>query len=527
MGRPKNPNNTLHKVCPTCETEFTCEKRKEKKFCSKKCAANSAEVKEKNRRGVENAFNVRYGGHPMTTNPQTKEKLAARIQETYGMPHYSQTSEFIGKVKSTKKERYGDENYNNMSGMIETCQERYGVDHYIKTTEYREKYKKTCLKKYGVDHASKSKEFKVEHKKLMFEKFLTSDRFTNFTTQFDLDEYKGVTRQFDQRYSFKCNRCNKIEDHLISNGKYVKCSKCDKSMTEFQASILDYIKSIMPNQPVISNDRTILYPQEIDIYISDKKIGIECDGLYWHSDVSGAKNKNYHINKTKYAINKGIRLIHVFENEWNHKQDIVKSILKNMLANDNVVIYARKCVVKEIATTTKKNFLNVNHIQGNDHATKKLGLYHGTELVSVMTFVKSRFDKKVEWEMSRFCSKLGHTIVGGSSKLFSNFVKTTQPKSIVSYSDRRYFSGEVYLKLGFTFIDNTSPNYFYTLDGYNTLVGRQGWQKGKLKNKLKTFDPTISEWENMKMNGLDRIWDCGNSKWVWINKNNPLTFHKK
>jgi hypothetical protein len=136
-----------------------------------------------------------------------------------------------------------------------------------------------------------------------------------------------------------------------------------------------------------------------------------------------------------------------------------------------------------------------------------------------MTFVKSRFDKKIEWEMSRFCSKMGHTIVGGSSKLFNYFIKTYKPNTVVSYSDRRYFSGETYVKLGFNFNSNTPPNYHYIIDNYDTLQSRINWQKGKLERKLLSFDKSISEWENMKMNNFDRIWDCGHSKWIYNNKN--------
>ena len=41
-------------------------------------------------------------------------------------------------------------------------------------------------------------------------------------------------------------------------------------------------------------------------------------------------------------------------------------------------------------------------------------------------------------------------------------------------------------------------------------MSRIQFQKHKLKDKLETFDPNITEWENMKANGYDRIWDCGN-----------------
>jgi hypothetical protein len=395
--------------------------------------------------------------------------------------------------------------------------EKYGVDNYRKTEEYKEKYVKTCITKYGIEHASKSKQYKDSHKKLMFEKFTESKRFENFIIQFTFDDYHGVTKKHNKKYPFKCKRCGNSEEHDLCNGKDVKCSNCDKSMSNFQTEVVTYIKSLLPDEPIVTNNRVILSPLELDIYIPSKNIAIETDGLYWHTEVSGGKNKNYHLNKTKIASAKGIRLIHLFENEWKHKKEITKSILNTLLSKSNNVIYARNCEIKTISGKEKNNFLINNHMQGADHATVKIGLYHDDELVSIMTFVKSRFDKNIEWEMSRFCTKLNTRVIGGSSKLFSYFIKNYNPKNIVSYSDRRYFSGETYLKLGFNFVSHTPPNYHYTIDGYQSLQNRINWQKAKLEKKLLSFDSLISEWENMKMNGFDRIWDCGHSKWIWKN----------
>ena len=515
MARPKNPNNTLHKICPTCKSEFTCEKRKEKMYCSRVCACNSPEVKEKNKLGVAKTFDAKYGGHAMKTDA-VKENYKAAMMATHGVEWAGGMSDHVEKVKKTLTARYGDENYNNTAQMKATMIEKYGVDNYRKSKEYEEKYKKTCAIKYGVAHASKSSEFKDAHKITMFKKFVSSERFKHFVPLFNIEDYFGVKAvSSTMTYSFKCNRCNREEVHSLNNGATIKCSKCDKTMSDFQSSIFEFIKTLVPDDPVIPNDRTTLFPREIDIYLPNQKIGIECNGLYWHTEVSGGKNRNYHLNKTNGATFKGIRLIHIFENEWNHSQEVVKSVLRNILTKNNIKIYARKCEIRDISSQEKKEFLARNHIQGNDHATIKLGMYFNKELVSVMTFVKSRFDTAVEWEMSRFCSKLGHTVIGGSSRLFSHFVKKHNPNSIVTYGDRRYFSGEVYLKLGFNFVATTPPGYYYTVDGYSTLSGRQGWQKHKLANKLLSFDPALSEWENMKMNGFDRIWDCGHSKWVW------------
>ena len=516
MARIKNPLNTIYKICPTCKKNFTHEKRKPKTYCSKTCSCNSPEVKEKNRRGIAKTFEEKYGGHPMSVNDATKQNFKNSIQKKYGFDYFTQTKEFVALVKSTKLANHGDENFNNIEKMKTTCLNKYGVDNYRKTEAYKIKYIKTCIKKYGTPHASKSKEFKDSHKRMMFDKFINSYRFVNFVPKFNFDEYYGVTTKFNQKYPFECKRCGITEKHDISDGHDVKCTKCDNRMSSFQTEVFDYIRTILPNEPIITNNRSILSPLELDLYLPNKNVAIETNGVYWHSEVSGGKNKNYHLNKTKLCASKGIRLIHILDSEWHHKREIVKSILNTILTKNNKVIYARKCKVKPIQPKDKTLFLMDNHMQGNDHATVKLGLYFNNELISLMTFVKSRFDTKIEWEMSRFCSKQNTTIVGGSSKLFSHFIKEYKPNTIVSYSDRRYFSGETYLKLNFTFVNNTPPNYHYIIDNYDTLQSRINWQKSKLFKKLISFDPVLSEWENMKVNGFDRIWDCGHSKWIFI-----------
>jgi hypothetical protein len=179
------------------------------------------------------------------------------------------------------------------------------------------------------------------------------------------------------------------------------------------------------------------------------------------------------------------------------------------------MIYGRKCVIKEVSPKNSNKFLVSNHIQGKDKASVRIGLYHNDELVSIMTFCKSRYDKNIQWEMSRYCNKIGHGVIGGASKLFKYFISKNTPKTIVSYSDRRYFTGEIYSSLGFDFIRHSPPNYHYITDNYNSTQSRQQFQKHLLADKLELFNPELTEWENMKMNGFDRIWDCGNSKWIW------------
>jgi hypothetical protein len=141
----------------------------------------------------------------------------------------------------------------------------------------------------------------------------------------------------------------------------------------------------------------------------------------------------------------------------------------------------------------------------------RLGLRYQNELVAIISFSKPRYNKKYQWELIRYASD--GTVVGGASKLLAYFIKTHDPESIISYSDIRWNSGKLYTTIGMTYDHTSPPNYWYIIDGQ--LKHRSGYQKHKLKNKLKQFDEDKSERENMENNNYMRYWDCGNKVFVW------------
>jgi len=516
MGRPRKNPIYVTNHCPVCDQNFAIKySKKHQIYCSKSCSQRSPVVIEKIKVSQKQTFLKNYGvEHPML-DKDVKIKFKKSMLNKHGVEHPSHMSDHKNKVKSSLMKKYGDESYNNIDQMKKTMMEKYGVDNYRKTQECSDKIKSTCLKKYGVDHSSKRSEFKHKHYANMFTKFNVSPQFENFTPMFELSDYEGVTGE-TVKYKFKCNRCSSIDLHTLTDGHRPLCKRCDKDIIfKKQNEVYLFLKELMKDDVIVVGDRTLLYPQEIDLYIPTKKLAIEFNGLYWHSELSGGKNKTYHLIKTKKCLGKEVECIHIFENEWNDKKEIVKSILKNKLIGCDNKLYARECVIKTIDKDECKNFLNENHIQGNDKSFVKLGLFHKNTLMSVMTFCKSRYNKNYQYEMSRYCNKLNTNIVGGAEKLFSYFLKTYKPKTVISYSDRRYFSGNVYLRLKFNFVDNTSPNYFYITNNYKNLIGRLSFQKHRLNKVLSNFDEKLSEWENMRINGYDRIWDCGHSKWIY------------
>jgi hypothetical protein len=305
----------------------------------------------------------------------------------------------------------------------------------------------------------------------------------------------------------------KASNHLLGHG----CSACGRIMSHSEVEIVDFLKE--QNIVVEQHVKSIISPKELDIYVPTHNLAIEYDGVYWHSETTGGKDRNYHLSKTTECEKSNISLLHIFDYEWENSSDIVKSIICSKLGIYTDKIYARKCTINENLSSKKyREFCSVNHIQGYISSSIRYGLEYDGELVAVMGFRKN---KKYSWEMARYCSKLNSCIVGGMSKLFNRFLCDHSPDKCVSYADKRYFTGSTYSNLGFVLSHTSEPNYFYfqPKSNYPDLKSRINYQKHKLKNKLTIFDNSLSEWENMKNNGFDRIWDCGNNVWIYEDRN--------
>ena len=334
----------------------------------------------------------------------------------------------------------------------------------------------------------------------------------------DKYDYSLITEYKNDRikYPIKCKTCGNIFyqpfNNHIQGGQ--GCPFCFTQSSKKETEVFDYVKSLVGEENIIKRDREILNGRELDIYIPSKKIAIEFNGVLWHNEKFNS-DKNYHLKKTEDCLNKGVRLIHIFEDEWIYKQDIWKSMLANILGFTKNKIYARKCAIKEVNTTEGNDFLTNNHIQDICESEIKLGLYYNDELVSLMTFGKSRNSigsNKHEWELLRFCNKLNTVVVGGASKLFKYFIKTYSANNIVSYADRRFSIGNLYDKLGFTLYNKSRPSYYYVIG--NKRKNRINFQKAKLVEKYNC--PTdMSEHEFCLSQKWYRIYDCGCLCYEW------------
>ena len=295
----------------------------------------------------------------------------------------------------------------------------------------------------------------------------------------------------------------------------------NRFISSYEKEIGEYISSLGIEHDA---NRQILIGREIDILIPNAKIGIEFDGLKWYTEFFGKKSHKYHIEKTIQCNEKGYGLIHIFEDEYVNKKDIVLSKLKHLLKKDYDLpkISGRKIKVREILSNEAKEFLEKYHIQGFYKSSVYLGGFSGDNLIAVMAFKNGNI-KNEKWELVRFATDYHYIYQGVGSKMFTYFIKYYNPDMVISFADRRWtpWSNEnLYTKLGFELEKITKPDYRY----YNEKVDRfkrvhKMVMCKSILHKKYGFPMTMTELEMTKALGYDRIWDCGLFKYVWRKEN--------
>ena len=534
---PDGSGYKVEVICYFCNYKFEnewrkylkLEKNKEKHCCGKKDCLNIKRKQSSLKKwGVDNPSksdlikskqrekNIeKWGVEHYSKTDEYKDKIRETAISKWGVEHYSKTDEYKLKYKKTSLERWGFDNPSK-SEMVKSKQrktnlERWGVDNYSKTEDFIKKIKSTGLDKWGVEHYSQSDECKEKVRLYSISKWgvdnFNKSRLSKIGKKIFSDNY--VEYLEDKISKYLCENGHYFE---ISSDVYLKrlveninvCTICNpisdqKSIKEKELS--EFINSIYGGS-IIESYRDVL---EIDIYLPEISIGIEFNGLYYHSDKF--KDRKCHLNKTEHFKKRGIRIIHIWEDDWKYKNEIIKSQIKNWLNLTENKVYARNCIVREVKNSKiVTEFLNKNHIQGQVASSLKLGLYYGDELVSIMTFDHYEGRKKMpqnNWNINRFCNKLNYNILGAASKLFNYFINEYKPNRIISYADSDWSKGDLYYKLGFKKINITTPDYKYIVDGKR--IHKSRYKKSKINTKL-------TESQYTKNNNILRIYDCGKIK---------------
>ncbi|MEM2159582.1 MAG: hypothetical protein QXN55_01355 [Candidatus Nitrosotenuis sp.] len=396
----------------------------------------------------------------------------------------------------------------------------------------REKRENTKLKKYG-HKTGFSLETDVKRKATLFEKFGTTNSFTtpvslqNRLAQKQREKAGSLKTMLSLNAVFSnliwdghgvpsqwsCKRC--AEDFWVESTNpsvAIRCPKCDPVVGSLiQKRLADELKKILKTE-ILYNTRKILYPREIDIFLPEYQIGIEINGLYWHS--SNVKEtpleKKKAQNKWKDCNAKGIKLLTFFEDEL-YDFDLAISMILSKCGIFNRRIGARKLILKIISRKDADNFLSKNHLRKSANAKLYVGLFQDEELLQVATFGKSRFEKN-KIELIRFATKLHTQVIGGFSrflKFAKNYFAVTE---IISYADCCYSDGDTYRQFA-SAETLTPPGYFWWKQNTPFKCSRQKFQKHKLK-AFDNYSADKTEAQIMFEAGYRRLWDCGSLKFI-------------
>lgn len=292
----------------------------------------------------------------------------------------------------------------------------------------------------------------------------------------------------------------------------VGCLACSaagsKEASEMYLELLSFGLNI-EKESILPNSRL-----RVDFYFPQKKIAVEYHGLYWHSEEK--VGRNYHRDKHKIAEAAGIRIIHIFSDEWQHRKSAVLSLIKNSLGIAAESVFARKLTVSKITMEKASKFFEEHHIQGKTTSSKYLGLIKpcGT-LVACLAYSlrdtnRTRSDGTV-CEITRFASSV--RVVGGFGKLIKAIQNSNSTvKKFVTFSDIRVFSGNLYEKLGFKLSKVLPPDYSYIVD--NRRMHKSGFTLEKFaKSETLRYVENMTETQLAELNGLSRVYDCGKVRW--------------
>ena len=454
---------------------------------------------------------ARFCGTKCSRNSEiSQERWKQTNIERYGEDYAKVTN---SKGTQTKIKKYGSGGYNNPEKYKQTMFERYGVDNPMKSIDIQNKVKKTMLERYGYEY-----------------NFLDPN-MRNRMKEKPIHHYKDVIKVLDNG-DFVCTcpdpECNKCEEKLyqISYNNYyqrkfiykrcpctIKYPLNNLPANNNNTNIEKIVRNILDkyNIDYQTNVRNIIYPYELDIYIPSKNIAIECNGTYWHCDKVVEISKHY--DKYKLCLDNNIQLLTIWEDQLINKVDIIESIILSKLGIYDTRIYARQCIIKEVPSKVCSDFIESYHLQGKTNSSIRLGLYYNDELVSVMTFGKGRkcLNSNTTYELYRYCCKSGFQVVGGASKLFKHFIKVYNPNQIESFSSNDISNGDLYKQLGFEYVSN-SIGYWY-IGPHKQRYHRYKFRKQELIKE--GFDKDKTEFEIMDERGFFRIYDSGQSKYIY------------
>lgn len=441
-------------------------------FCSKKCINSDEEVKRKNAANVSIALKNAYEKRGNEIKAKRKQTL-----EKYGA---STSSPFSSKDISEKA--------------VKTVRQKYGVDNVMSLPSFHNEAKNAARKRSVDLWKGRGYEIRFDENSVT----VRNGCAVHGDITLSLRDFCNRMKEDRRKSSCICPICHPINEY----------SGEEKELSEFLDSLhLHYVR----------NDRNRIKPLELDFYFPEQGIAIELNGLIYHSELF-KKDKLYHSRKTKLCKEKGIRLIHIWEDDFVRKRKIVESMLRILFGKAKNRISARECELKKIDSKSYKRFMEDNHLQGSVNAKYKYGLIYEGRIVSAMGFGELRISagkhkEGGKCELYRYCTETDTVVRGGASKLFEYAKQDLREKgynTVLTYAKNDHSDGGIYRKLGFTYDGETPPGYFWT-DGRRRM-GRFSARKSEIKEM---GSQGMTEAEIMHSLKFYKCYDSGNARYSY------------
>lgn len=442
----------------------------------KKAAADTYRETMQRRYGVDNVFQLesiknksketnleKFGTEYASQSAVVKEKTEKTNMDRYGTTCSLLSEGAKIKADQTNLERYGTIYPTQNAAVIEktkaTNLDRYGVANTFEYEPFKEKAKQTMQERYGVDNISQlhlSEYTKsIIHNPEEFRKFCTGksfERVSDLLKDVSAVHIGALARQYD---------C--IEVFAFGKGSI------------YQSQVEDWLTSL--GITFVRNNRSIISPKEIDIWMPQFNLGIEIDGLFYHSEIAGNKAPSYHYDKQEAAIQAGVRLVQVFTDEWMFRPDLIKSIILSkigLLHSINV----SECNVEKIEWDRAQTFLGEHHISGAGRQGDAYALVRDDEIMMVMTFGEN--------ELIRYAQSI--SINGGMERLVHHAMVDLGIVSLTTILDRRFYSGASLGEIGFV-------------------------QTGVIDQDCR-FTDYYKRYQDEEL-GCDLVWDAGQTVWKY------------
>lgn len=506
----KHPKPVLKRVCVVCGKEFVAESQNQQ-TCSEECRKTR----------YRNNYNKWY--HLRMQNPEHREKQRKSWRE-YAEAHKEALSAKKKMNRASKKSE--------RKALCCVCGKEFVMTGHNQKVCSAECQRYRLNSNFRIKYAEKRRKLAQELQKSP----IVENNYGNIRQ--DFIESLSIKRLSEK--GCECLKCGRkfnllcadkggvtMLNRLAAIGKS-PCPYCGEAPTGAYGkrnSTAEYeIQKLYPNFTVPNYHPDWMNGLELDLYDPMSKTALEYHGVAWHC---GDRDRGLQKTKADLCEANGVHLIQLYDTEWLQKKDIVKDKLDAIFHKDMRRLFARKLKVMDITGGREiRPFLDRNHIQGYAAHHWAVGLWNGLELVAVCTFKYGtglsmggqRENTQKYWELNRYATKLGYSVVGGLSRCVKAFFRShPEVEEVFSFADRRWTSTvrSAYSSSGFVEVERAAPNYQYTdRNPMHELKNKQHYRKCHIaKEHPEVYSDEKTEKQMAMELGMYQIWDAGKIKY--------------